>query len=149
MLRESLLSSAKKPSADQIFYINHQPKILLEIISARTTFLILLLTYCSFLICFAFDIFNTCYNCPQGNRRGLGFDKPQLKNSSGPTCGCASISSFGHTGFTGTMTWADPENEMVYVFLSNRTFPNSKINKLSKTNLRENIQQVIYDAIIK
>ncbi len=95
-----------------------------------------------------FEIFNTCYFCEQNNRRGLGFDKPQL-GSSGPTCGCASMTSFGHTGFTGTMTWADPEKEIVYVFLSNRTYPNSKDNKLSKSNLRENIQQIIYDAIIK
>jgi beta-N-acetylhexosaminidase len=96
-----------------------------------------------------FETFNSCYFCNQNNRRGLGFDKPQLGSSSGPTCGCTSSSSFGHTGFTGTMTWADPENELVYVFLSNRTYPNSKDNKLSKSNLREKIQQVIYDAIIK
>ncbi|MFY7810256.1 MAG: glycoside hydrolase family 3 N-terminal domain-containing protein [Flavobacterium sp.] len=96
-----------------------------------------------------FDVFNTCYFCNQNNRRGLGFDKPQLGSSAGPTCGCTTSSSFGHTGFTGTMTWADPENELVYVFLSNRTYPNSKENKLSKSNLREKIQQVIYDAIIK
>lgn len=93
--------------------------------------------------------FNTCYFCPEGNRRGLGFDKPQLKGES-PTCGCTSPMSFGHTGFTGTMTWADPETEIVYVFLSNRTFPDSNAtNKLAKENIREKIQQVIYDAIIK
>jgi beta-N-acetylhexosaminidase len=95
-----------------------------------------------------FDDFNTCYFCDKGNRRGLGFDKPQLGNS-GPTCGCVPMSSFGHTGFTGTMTWADPENELVYVFLSNRTYPNADENKLSKANVRESIQKVIYDAIIK
>ena len=68
----------------------------------------------------------------------------------GPTCGCASLTSFGHTGFTGTMTWADPETEMVYVFLSNRTFPGTNAtNTLSKENIREDIQRVIYDAIIK
>lgn len=95
-----------------------------------------------------FDDFNQCYFCEKGNRRGLGFDKPQL-GKSGPTCGCVPMSSFGHTGFTGTMTWADPENEIIYVFLSNRTFPNSDENKLSKANVRENIQKVIYDAIVK
>ena len=81
--------------------------------------------------------FNTCYFCAEGNRRGLGFDKPQLKGES-PTCGCASPMSFGHTGFTGTMTWADPETEIVYVFLSNRTFPDSNAtNKLAKENIRD------------
>jgi len=91
--------------------------------------------------------FNTCYYCKEGNRRGAGFDKPQL-GKSGPTCGCASMKSFGHTGFTGTMAWADPEKDLIYVFLSNRTYPNADDNKLSRANTREDIQQVIYDALI-
>lgn len=90
--------------------------------------------------------FNTCYYCKEGNRRGAGFDKPQL-DKSGPTCGCASMRSFGHTGFTGTMAWADPDSDLIYVFLSNRTFPNADDNKLSRANTREDIQQVIYDAL--
>ncbi len=95
-----------------------------------------------------FDIFNTCYFCTEGNRRGLGFDKPQL-GKEGPTCGCVSKSSFGHTGFTGTMAWADPDTEIVYIFLSNRTFPDSNVeNKLSKENIREDIQKVIQEAIL-
>src|SRR5690606_30437882 len=65
-----------------------------------------------------FDDFNNCYYCKNGVRRGVGFDKPQLGNS-GPTCGCVSMTSFGHSGFTGTLAWADPEEEIVYVFLSN------------------------------
>jgi beta-glucosidase-like glycosyl hydrolase/CubicO group peptidase (beta-lactamase class C family) len=93
-----------------------------------------------------FDDFNTCYFCAEGNRRGVGFDKPQLGNS-GPTCGCASMTSFGHTGFTGTMAWADPETEIVYIFLSNRTYPGDSVNKLSKENIREDIQEIIYDSI--
>jgi len=95
-----------------------------------------------------FDTFNTCYACKEGNRRGLGFDKPQIEKS-GPTCGCVSKSSFGHTGFTGTMAWADPETEIVYIFLSNRTYPEAGENKLSKENIREDIQKVIQEAIIK
>jgi len=95
-----------------------------------------------------FDTFNTCYFCSEGNRRGLGFDKPQL-GKEGPTCGCVSKSSFGLTGFTGTMAWADPETEIIYVFLSNRTFPDSNLpNTLSKENIREDIQKVIQDAIL-
>ena len=90
--------------------------------------------------------FNECYSCKEGNRRGLGFDKPQL-GTAGPTCGCTSKSSFGHTGFTGTMTWADPEKELIYVFVSNRTYPDSNKNLLSKHNIREKIQQIIYNAI--
>jgi beta-N-acetylhexosaminidase len=96
-----------------------------------------------------FDEFNTCHYCAEGNRRGLGFDKPQLPGTAGPTCGCVPMSSFGHTGFTGTIAWADPENEIVYVFLSNRTFPEAAVNTLSKENIREDIQKLIYAAILK
>ncbi|MDC0342604.1 beta-lactamase family protein, partial [Flavobacteriaceae bacterium] len=91
--------------------------------------------------------FNTCYYCDQNVRRGVGFDKPQLEDS-GPTCGCVSMSSFGHSGFTGTFTWADPEKEIVYVFMSNRTYPSAENKKMVETNLRSNIQAVIYEAII-
>jgi CubicO group peptidase (beta-lactamase class C family) len=91
--------------------------------------------------------FNTCYYCDQNVRRGVGFDKPQLEDS-GPTCGCVSMSSFGHSGFTGTFTWADPEKEIVYVFMSNRTYPSAENKKMVETNLRSNIQAVIYESII-
>ena len=92
--------------------------------------------------------FNTCYFCERNVRRGVGFDKPQLKDR-GPTCGCVSRKSFGHSGFTGTYTWADPEEEIVYVFLSNRTYPSASNTLLIKSGLRTRIQQAIYDAIIE
>ena len=96
-----------------------------------------------------FDDFNTCYFCEEGNRRGIGFDKQQLPGKAGPTCGCASLTSFGHTGFTGTIAWADPESELVYIFLANRTFPSATVNRLSKENIREDIQEIIYESIVK
>jgi len=91
--------------------------------------------------------FNTCYFCNKNVRRGVGFDKPQLKIK-GPTCGCVSRKSFGHSGFTGTYTWADPDKEIVYVFLSNRTYPSATNRLLVKSGLRTRIQRAIYDAII-
>lgn len=91
--------------------------------------------------------FNTCYFCDKNVRRGVGFDKPQLKDK-GPTCGCISRKSFGHSGFTGTYTWADPEEEIVYVFLSNRTYPSASNTLLVKSALRTRIQEAIYDAIM-
>ncbi|RIV46066.1 glycoside hydrolase family 3 N-terminal domain-containing protein [Flagellimonas pelagia] len=91
--------------------------------------------------------FNTCYFCNKNVRRGVGFDKPQLEEK-GPTCGCVSSKSFGHSGFTGTYTWADPDAEIVYVFLSNRTYPSAANNLLVSSALRTRIQQVIYDSII-
>ncbi|KIO53470.1 glycoside hydrolase family 3 N-terminal domain-containing protein [Flavobacterium hibernum] len=96
-----------------------------------------------------FDAFNTCYYKDQGVQRGLGFDKRIGKD--GPTCACVSESSFGHTGFTGDIAWVDPETEIVYVFLSNRTFPNvgDDGNKLAKGKIREDIQKIIQEAIIK
>ncbi len=92
--------------------------------------------------------FNKCYFCHKEVRRGVGFDKPQLKDK-GPTCGCVSRKSFGHSGFTGTYTWADPEAELVYVFLSNRTYPSSTNRLLVKSELRTRIQKAIYDSVIK
>ncbi len=82
-------------------------------------------------------------------RRGLGFDKPQLDPDVEATCGCVSDQSFGHSGFTGTYTWADPKSSIVYVFLSNRVYPTMDNNGLIKENIRTKIQQVIQDAILK
>ena len=90
--------------------------------------------------------FNTCYYCEEDVRRGVGFDKPQLEKA-GPTCNCVSMSSFGHSGFTGTFVWADPEEEIIYVFLSNRTFPDPNNRKLIRENVRSKIQEVIYESI--
>jgi beta-N-acetylhexosaminidase len=92
--------------------------------------------------------FNKCYFCDKNVRRGVGFDKPQLVEK-GPTCGCVSRKSFGHSGFTGTFTWADPEEEIVYVFLSNRTYPSATNRLLVKSELRTRIQKAIYDSLIK
>lgn len=94
------------------------------------------------------DTFNTCVFCKDKVRRGLIFDKPQLEKE-GPTCGCVPMSSFGHTGFTGTYAWADPQNELVYVFLSNRTYPSAENRKLIQQGIRTKIQEIIYQAIEK
>ena len=90
--------------------------------------------------------FTKCQFCKNGNRRGIGFDKPE-PSGGGPTCECVSMLSFGHTGFTGTMAWADPEKDIVYIFLSNRVYPDAENSKLLKMDVRTKIQQVIYDAI--
>lgn len=95
------------------------------------------------------DKFNHRYYLKDENRRGLGFDKPQLNGGNANTCGCVSQESFGHSGFTGTYTWADPESNIVYVFLSNRTFPTMENNSIIKEEIRTKIQQIIQDAIIK
>jgi beta-N-acetylhexosaminidase len=95
-----------------------------------------------------FDTFNHRYYADKKNRRGLGFDKPQLDPDVEATCGCVSDESFGHSGFTGTYTWADPQSGILYVFLSNRVYPTMDNNGLITENIRTKIQQVIQDAIL-
>ncbi|MBP8793683.1 MAG: serine hydrolase [Lutibacter sp.] len=93
------------------------------------------------------DAFNTRYFANEKVRKGVGFDKPQLIEAEKATCGCVSDKSFGHSGFTGTYTWADPETELIYVFLSNRIYPTQDNYGLVKSNARTIIQQYIQDAI--
>ncbi|TFH27126.1 MAG: class A beta-lactamase-related serine hydrolase, partial [Bacteroidia bacterium] len=85
-------------------------------------------------------------------RRGLGFDKPLLNENDGTPkdypCPGAPPSSFGHSGFTGTFVWADPENEISYVFLSNRVHTTRTNQLLYEMNIRTNILQSVYDSII-
>lgn len=85
-----------------------------------------------------------------GNRRALGFDKPEqdLSKKSPVSLMCSDL-SYGHTGFTGTMAWADPQYNLVYIFLSNRVCPDASVNKLAEINLRTNIQDVVYKALNK
>ncbi|MBE0674873.1 MAG: serine hydrolase [Bacteroidales bacterium] len=96
----------------------------------------------------------TSYQFPENdNRRGLGFDKPLPDNDQLPDdevypIRVVSPSSFGHSGFTGTFTWVDPEKELTYVFLSNRVYPTRDNNKLSELNIRTGILQALYDSIV-
>lgn len=91
----------------------------------------------------------TCVQFPvDKNRRGMGFDKPLSRyDSSGPVCQGASGLSYGHSGFTGTYTWADPANGLIYVFLSNRVHPDSNNRKISQMNLRTKVHQLMYDIL--
>lgn len=82
------------------------------------------------------------------NRRGLGWDKPAAKGEDGPTSDAASPRTFGHTGFTGTCVWVDPEYNLIYIFLSNRIHPSAENNKLTSTSVRTKIHDIIYKSII-
>lgn len=84
-----------------------------------------------------------------GSRRGLGFDKPEPDTTKqGPSCRSASPESYGHTGFTGTIIWVDPVYDLIYIFLSNRVYPDAANNKLLETNVRTDVQQVVYNAVM-
>ena len=91
--------------------------------------------------------FSACQYCRKDNRRGIGFDRPVMDGSPGPTCDLVSEQSFGHSGFTGTIAWADPEHDIIYVFLSNRIHPSADNTLLVKEDIRTRIQEVIYKAI--
>jgi CubicO group peptidase (beta-lactamase class C family) len=87
------------------------------------------------------------------NRRGLGFDKPSLNNSELSLANAypapeVSSDSFGHSGFTGTFVWADPKNQLVYIFLSNRVYPSRTHSNIYKLNVRSAVQQVFYQAAL-
>jgi len=96
------------------------------------------------------DYFSSSQFKESGNRRGLGFDKPEMDyTKTGPTCQCISGDSFGHTGFTGTIAWVDPDKQIVYIFLSNRVHPDQTNTKLIDNDVRTKIQKAIYNAIIE
>lgn len=82
-----------------------------------------------------------------GNRRGAGFDKPKLNGGGGTCTVLASPESYGHSGFTGTLAWVDPKNNINFVFLSNRVYPDAENWKIVNMNIRTDIQKVIYEAI--
>ncbi len=93
----------------------------------------------------------TAYNS-KVSRRGLGFDKPEKDNDTRKDpypSKSVSPETFGHTGFTGTCVWVDPKYHLVYIFLSNRVTPTRNNNKISQLNVRPNIQEAIYQAIVK
>ena len=87
----------------------------------------------------------------KNSRRGLGFDKPDKEKPENGYCAPETPASvFGHTGFTGTCAWADPDNDLVFVFLCNRIYPNPCDRKnLMRLKIRPAIQQAIYQAIMK
>jgi CubicO group peptidase (beta-lactamase class C family) len=100
------------------------------------------------------DEFTSVQFPENNNRRGLGFDKPLIDNDLLPVhrrypSEGASPSSFGHSGFTGTFVWMDPEYDLLYIFLSNRVHPTRDNNLISSLNIRTAILQVFYDELEK
>ena len=81
------------------------------------------------------------------NRRGIGFDKlPVDKKGSSTASKSGSMKGYGHTGFTGTFVWADPENKTLIIFLSNRVYPNTDPNKLARQGIRTALHDILYEA---
>ncbi len=83
-----------------------------------------------------------------GTTRGLGWDKPPLeKREKAPISQYASPETYGHTGFTGNCVWVDPVYDLVFVFLSNRVYPDATNNKLTKNQMRGRIHDVVYESL--
>ena len=82
----------------------------------------------------------------ENNRRGIGFDRPR-ENGGGTCSKLASQSSFGHSGFTGALAWADPKDEVIFIFLSNRVHPNQENWKIRDMNIRTDMQKIVYQAL--
>lgn len=94
-------------------------------------------------------VFTTIQYPENENRRGLGFDKPLLDNAEKSMedaypAPSASPESFGHSGFTGTFVWADPKNQLVFIFLSNRVYPSRTHRNLYELNIRTSLHEVFY-----
>ncbi|MBI5217937.1 MAG: serine hydrolase [Bacteroidia bacterium] len=93
------------------------------------------------------EYFNTTPYLKKGNRRALGFDKPEPnRKKENPVYKCVSLKAFGHQGFTGTVVWADPDNNLLFVFLSNRVYPDAENKKIGKLAVRAKVQAIFYDA---
>lgn len=95
------------------------------------------------------ELFTTTYPLNGGIRRGLGFDTPGGDKNTKITPPQASQKTYGHQGFTGTVFWIDPETKLVYIFLSNRVYPDTDPNKLSESKIRLLVHEEIYKAIGK
>ena len=99
----------------------------------------------------AMKTFTSRHYADQDNRRGLGFDKPLLAYNpqQSSVAEAASAASFGHSGYTGTFTWADPEEDLLFIFLSNRVYPSRKNRGIYTRNIRPRIHTAIYQAILE
>lgn len=97
----------------------------------------------------ALQEFTKCQYCAEGNRRGLGFDKPMIEydKSASSVAEQASPESFGHSGYTGTFVWADPKTDLLYIFFSNRVYPTRNNPKIYRMNIRPRIHTALYESL--
>lgn len=93
--------------------------------------------------------FTRCQYCDLDNRRGLGFDKPLVEYDSVKSSVAkeASSNSYGHSGYTGTLVWADPDNDLLFIFLANRVYPTRENVKIYRMNIRPRIHDLVYGLL--
>ncbi len=94
--------------------------------------------------------FAKCQYCEEGNHRGMGFERRPMEYdpNRSPVPASTSPLAFGHSGYTGTYVWVDPQEDLLFIFLSNRVHPTRDNRQLYQLNIRPSIFQVLYDAII-
>lgn len=86
--------------------------------------------------------------CGVCSRRGIGFDLMQIDPAMGINLSPkSSPNTFGHLGFTGIGAWADPEHQLIFILLSNRTYPSMDNNAFLRLDVRVNAQSAVYDAL--
>lgn len=88
-------------------------------------------------------------NYTQKSHRGLGWDKPEEGDDKPIVAINASMNTFGHSGFTGTVVWVDPDRDLIFIFLSNRVYQSSANNKINTLKIRKRIHEVINAAIVQ
>jgi len=93
------------------------------------------------------QLFTSSYSCNGSKRRGLGFDVPSAEKPSEILPQQSSANTFGHQGFTGTVFWCDPKENLIYIFISNRVYPNAEPNLLSKSKIRLLVHEKIYESL--
>jgi CubicO group peptidase (beta-lactamase class C family) len=77
--------------------------------------------------------------------RGLGFNKKNINTTGYGMADSCSLLTYGHTGFTGTCFWIDPQSDLIYIFLANRVHPKVN-NRIYGFNIRKRIHNFAYDA---
>jgi CubicO group peptidase (beta-lactamase class C family) len=94
------------------------------------------------------DLFTTTQYPHHNNRRGLGFDKPLLEfDSTSSVSQKASWRSYGHSGYTGPLVWADPAHDLLFIFLCNRVYPNRLSRQIYELNIRPTLHDLSYELI--
>ncbi|MDR2979732.1 MAG: serine hydrolase [Bacteroidales bacterium] len=95
------------------------------------------------------QFFTQTYPLHGCDRRSLGFDTPSFAKSSSIVPAKSGYKTYGHQGFTGTVFWCDPQNDIIYIFLSNRVYPDAEPNKLSQSRIRLLVHEEILEGVGK
>ena len=96
-------------------------------------------------------LFTTTQFPNEDNRRALGFDKPLIDYDSikSSVAKEVSINSFGHTGYTGTFVWVDPDHDLMFIFLCNRVYPTRNQRAIYELNVRPVLHSLFYQYVIE